>query len=538
MGVPKLAVPSIMPSAKVLLELLANPKELAAVVQLKLKVQGIDKKNSQKRRGEHWEFCFGILKDVSRSFNIVIQQLGDQMRDAICIFYLVLRGLDTVEDDMALDVTIKRARLKSFWKDLEDSNFSMQCGDKEVYRTLMAQFPHVIKAYKELDVKYRTVIKDITKRMGDGMLEFLDKGSMATIKEYELYCHYVAGLVGIGLSNLFSESGLESPEVGRRADLSNSMGLFLQKTNIIRDFREDLDDNRRWWPEEVWKVYTPDLKTFISKRPADREQALQCLNHMVANALEHVPQCIDYLRSIQDHQNFLFCAIPQVMAAHTLALVFNNEDVFQDTLKIRKGRTARLFMETRDLASVLDVFLDAIDIMETKVPSPHCGLSHFLLAHNAFPQIKYSSSSASPVKFQLASPAISRAKHTVLSELTKIRGAAAVLPSSEMPSSVVSTVAENSVLPLLISLMCVTCISDIPYVLGLSFSGAKQPGSVEQQFLSLWTGFFYILSVFLLRVHERLLRCVPACICRARALGNVFCRVPVIIHFFLMAHAL
>jgi farnesyl-diphosphate farnesyltransferase len=356
-----------MPSAKVLLELLANPRELAAVLQLKLRVREIAKKNSKKRIGEHWDFCFGILIDVSRSFNIVIQQLGDEMRDAICIFYLVLRGLDTVEDDMALDVTLKRAKLKSFWKDIENESFSMQCGDKEVYRTLMAKFPFVIKAYKELDGKYQAVIRDITKRMGEGMLEFLDKGSMMTIKEYELYCHYVAGLVGIGLSNLFSQSGLESPKVGQRTDLSNSMGLFLQKTNIVRDFREDLDDNRRWWPEEIWKQYTPDLKTFISKRPADKELALQCLNHMVANALEHVPQCIEYLRSIKDHQNFLFCAIPQVMAAHTLALVFSNEDVFQDTLKIRKGRTARIFMETRDLASVLDVFLDAIDIMETKV---------------------------------------------------------------------------------------------------------------------------------------------------------------------------
>jgi farnesyl-diphosphate farnesyltransferase len=368
---------SSMPSAKVLLELLANPKELAAVIQLKLRVREIAKKNSQKRRGEHWDFCFGILIDVSRSFNIVIQQLGDEMRDAICIFYLVLRGLDTVEDDMALDVSVKRARLKSFWQDLEDDTFRMQCGDKEVYRTLMAKFPHVIKAYKELDTKYRTVISDITRRMGEGMLEFLDKGSMSTVKEYELYCHYVAGLVGIGLSNLFSESGLESHKVGQRTDLSNSMGLFLQKTNIIRDFREDLDDNRRWWPEEIWRQYTPDLQTFISKRPADRELALQCLNHMVANALEHVPHCIQYLRSIKDHQNFLFCAIPQVMAAYTLALVFNNEEVFQDTLKIRKGRTARIFMETRDLASVLDIFLDAFDIMETKVRVNAAQLSFF-----------------------------------------------------------------------------------------------------------------------------------------------------------------
>ncbi len=77
-----------------------------------------------------------------------------------------------------------------------------------------------------------------------------------------------------------------------------------------------------------------------------------------------------------------------------------------------------------------------------------------------------------------------------------------------MPSSVVSSVAENSVLPLLIVLMCITCISDIPFVLGLSFSGATGPATLEQQFLSLWTGFFYILSVCWLREHERWLRCV------------------------------
>ncbi len=126
--------------------------------------------------------------------------------------------------------------------------------------------------------------------------------------------------------------------------------------------------------------------------------------------------------------------------------------------------------------------------------------------------MKYSSTSSE--NFLLAEPAISRAKRLCLAELTKIRGAAAVLPSNDMPSSVVSSVAENSVLPLLITLMCVTCISDIPYVLGLSFSGFSgetNPASLEQQFLSLWTGFFYILSVCWLREHERWLRCVQTC---------------------------
>ena len=65
------------------------------------------------------------------------------------------------------------------------------------------------------------------------------------------YCHYVAGLVGIGLSRLFSASGLETEEVGSDHDLANSMGLFLQKTNIIRDYLEDVQDGRHFWPREV-----------------------------------------------------------------------------------------------------------------------------------------------------------------------------------------------------------------------------------------------------------------------------------------------
>jgi farnesyl-diphosphate farnesyltransferase len=65
------------------------------------------------------------------------------------------------------------------------------------------------------------------------------------------YCHYVAGLVGIGLSRLFSASKLEIDEVGKDEKLANSMGLFLQKTNIIRDYLEDVQQNRHFWPKQV-----------------------------------------------------------------------------------------------------------------------------------------------------------------------------------------------------------------------------------------------------------------------------------------------
>ena len=46
-----------------------------------------------------------------------------------------------------------------------------------------------------------------------------------TVDDYDEYCHYVAGLVGLGLSKLFHAAELEDLATD---ELSNSMGLFLQ----------------------------------------------------------------------------------------------------------------------------------------------------------------------------------------------------------------------------------------------------------------------------------------------------------------------
>jgi hypothetical protein len=43
---------------------------------------------------EQW--CYFILTKVSRSFSAVIIELNIELKNAICIFYLVLRALDTI----------------------------------------------------------------------------------------------------------------------------------------------------------------------------------------------------------------------------------------------------------------------------------------------------------------------------------------------------------------------------------------------------------------------------------------------------------
>jgi farnesyl-diphosphate farnesyltransferase len=57
--------------------------------------------------------------------------------------------------------------------------------------------------------------------MGKGMAEFIEK-EVLTVADYDLYCHYVAGLVGIGLSQVSALSHSGSPS---HADGMSHMGL-------------------------------------------------------------------------------------------------------------------------------------------------------------------------------------------------------------------------------------------------------------------------------------------------------------------------
>lgn len=122
-------------------------------------------------------------------------------------------------------------------------------GDEKV---LLQNFFRVVAVFKSLPDFSREIIADITKRMGEGMAYFASENLLegtSDMKEYNLYCHYVAGLVGEGLSRLFTQSGFESECVRANAKtLGNTMGLFLQKTNITRDYLEDLRDGRAFWP--------------------------------------------------------------------------------------------------------------------------------------------------------------------------------------------------------------------------------------------------------------------------------------------------
>lgn len=166
-----------------------------------------------------------------------------------------------------------------------------------------------------------------------------------TTAEYDLYCHYVAGLVGEGLSRLFSASGKESPSIGTQLELSNSMGLLLQKTNIIRDFHEDVEEKRFFWPREIWgrkELGFVEMSEMTATDAETVQRAMWAQTGMILDALRHTIDALDYLRLLRNQSVFVFCAIPAAMAIATLELCFMNPAMFQRNIKIRKAEAAKV----------------------------------------------------------------------------------------------------------------------------------------------------------------------------------------------------
>ena len=298
---------------------------------------------------------------TSRSFSAVIQELHPELLVPVALFYLILRGLDTIEDDMTISLKEKEPLLRDFHNINEKDGWTYDGnGPNEKDRELLVKFNYVIEEYNKIKPVYREIINDITQKMGNGMADYCNKSEhsaniVESIHDYDLYCHYVAGLVGNGLTRLFVESKLANPALNDRPHLQESMGLFLQKTNIIRDVREDFDDKRRFWPTEIWSKHVTKFEDLFD--PANREIALNCSSEMVLNSLGHADECLFYLAGLKEQSVFNFAAIPQTMAIATLELVFRNPKIFEKNVKITKGQACQIMFEsTQNLQKVCEVF--------------------------------------------------------------------------------------------------------------------------------------------------------------------------------------
>ncbi|KYO41026.1 squalene synthase-like [Alligator mississippiensis] len=220
--------------------------------------------------------------------------------------------------------------------------------------------------FRNLAKVYQDVIADTCHKMGLGMAEFLEK-RVNSLQDWNKYCQYAIGLFVIGYSRLFSASKLEDPIVGQDTELANSIGFFLEKTNIIRDYLEDQLEGREFWPTEVWSRYVKKVSDFA--KPENADLAVQCMNELIINALQHIPDALKYLSRLKSQSVFNYCAIPQVMAIATLAACYNNKEVFRGIVKIRKEQAVTLMRDATNMQAVRAIMSQYLEEIYQKIPS-------------------------------------------------------------------------------------------------------------------------------------------------------------------------
>ncbi|XP_042298532.1 squalene synthase-like isoform X2 [Sceloporus undulatus] len=302
---------------------LGHPKELYNLVRFKMGgYKTVMLKMDQDSLSDSLCLCYRYLNQTSRSYAAVIQMLDGELRHAACIFYLIIRAVDTVEDDMTINLETKIPMLQNFHSYLYQPDWR----------------------FMDSNEKHKQVLEN-----------------------FQMYCYYVAGQVLVGLSQFFSATKLEDPIVGQDTELANSMGLFLQKTNIIRDYLEDQLEGRDLWPQEVWSKYAKKMSDLA--KPENTDKAVQCLNELITNALHHIPDVLTYLSRLKNQSVFNFCAIPQVMAIATLAACYNNQQVFRGVVKIRKGQAVTLMMDATNIQAVKAIMYQYVEEIYQKIPS-------------------------------------------------------------------------------------------------------------------------------------------------------------------------
>lgn len=100
----------------------SHPSELRALIHYKVWRDPLNDIKSNPASGwdrPSMQRCWHLLDATSRSFAAVIKELEGELCRVICIFYLALRGLDTIEDDMTIDPSKKIDLLRQFYKKLD-----------------------------------------------------------------------------------------------------------------------------------------------------------------------------------------------------------------------------------------------------------------------------------------------------------------------------------------------------------------------------------------------------------------------------------
>lgn len=295
---------------------------------------------------------------TSRSFVLMFPHLDEPMDSIVAAAYQLCRVADNIEDGLArgprqretfaafrrLLAEPARAReVLASWSTLAWIGLTP---DEAALMSLEHQAP-LWEFYGDLPAAARTIIHHWVDEMARGMLQAVTAGPphtvirgdvrvLATAADVDLYCHIVAGTAGRMLTDLAGAHHTFTAEVqAALVDLAGGCGRALQKTNILKDFAEDLARGVCYLPD-AWLVEA-DLRP-LSLSGAPRAWRRRVILDVLAD-LEGFLRYIAAVprRAVGFRLGMLICVVPAYATLRVMAE--QNEHMFtpRHTFKISRA---------------------------------------------------------------------------------------------------------------------------------------------------------------------------------------------------------
>ncbi|WP_374689376.1 phytoene/squalene synthase family protein [Promineifilum sp.] len=297
-----------------------------------------------------------MVRQVSRTFALSIEQLPDPLRDAVSVAYLMFRVADGIEDHATLPLDRKVALLRD-WADVLDGVCpperlaagvaDLDAADPEV--EVIREAPLVLNWFHALPAAAQAPIRHHVHATTLGMARWQEHGPFVEDEaELDDYMHEVAGRVGYLVTDLFA---LQSEEIAAQREallpLSRECGLALQTVNVIRGIRKDYERGWVFVPRAFYRPLGLSRHTLLD--PAHEPQALAVVARLADKADRHLEHGLAFISAFPRHEHSLRLALmwPFLFAARTLALSRNNPDVLRREAKMTRVEIGGIVAQTR-----------------------------------------------------------------------------------------------------------------------------------------------------------------------------------------------
>ncbi|HUU73321.1 MAG TPA: presqualene diphosphate synthase HpnD [Burkholderiales bacterium] len=191
------------------------------------------------------QYCQHKAAKSGSSFYYSFLFLPPEKRRAITALYAFCREVDDVVDECT-DVDLARTRLH--WWRTEIGELFHGTPQHPVTRALSP----AIGTFELPESRFYDVI--------DGMEMDLAQNRYACFDDLQVYCHRVAGVVGLMAAEIFGRTAASTLEY------AENLGTAFQLTNIIRDVGEDARRNRIYIPMDELARFQIDADEILRGR--------------------------------------------------------------------------------------------------------------------------------------------------------------------------------------------------------------------------------------------------------------------------------